>query len=118
MFVGLFLFYFVHGFRFASAACRGPEKNATRLTISRLHSTKKLAFDGRIARQENGFDRVILLSMVYGTRGRGRPKTRIGDDIVKVCGGVCAAVEMARNRDMWRKFVKGATADRAQPNRS
>ena len=61
---------------------------------------------------------MILLGMVYGTRGRGRPKTRFVDDIVKVCGGVCAAVEMARNRDMWRKFVKGATVDRTRPNRS
>ena len=78
---------------------------------------RKLAFVGHIVREENGFDRTILLGMVYGTRGRGRPKTRFADDIVKVCGRVCAAVDMARNRDMWRKFVKGATADRTRPNR-
>ena len=69
-------------------------------------------------REKNGFDRALLLGMVYGPRGRSRPKTHFIDDIVKVRGAVCAAVEMARNRDKWRKFVKGATADRTRPNRS
>ena len=69
-------------------------------------------------REEKGFDRALLLGMVYGPRGRGRPKTRFTDNIVKACGGVCAAVEMARNRDKWKKFLKGATVDRTRPNSS
>ena len=77
---------------------------------------KKLAFVGHIMREENGFDIALLLGMVYAPRGSGRPKTRFTDDIIKVCGRMCAAVEMARNGDNWRKFVKGAMADRTPPN--
>ena len=50
-------------------------------------------------REENGFDRALLLGMVYGPRGRGRPKTRFIYDIIKVCDAMCAALEMARNRE-------------------
>ena len=79
---------------------------------------RKLAFVGHIVGEENGFDRALLLGMVYGPRGRGRPKTHFIDEIVKVCGTVCAAVEMARSMDKWRKFVKETTADRPRSNRS
>ena len=79
---------------------------------------RKLGLVGHILRQENGIDRALLLGSVYGPRGRGRPKTRFTEDIVKVCGGVCVALEMARDRDRWRKLVKAATADRTRPNRS
>ena len=33
------------------------------------------------------------------------------------CVVECVAVEMARDRDRWRKFMKAATADRTRPNR-
>ena len=39
----------------------GPEKKATRLTISRLHIEKKLGLVGHIFRGENGIDRALLL---------------------------------------------------------
>ena len=53
---------------------------------------RKLGLVGHILREENRIDRALLLGSVYGPRGRGRPKTRFTEDIVKVCGGVCVAV--------------------------
>ena len=73
---------------------------------------------GHILREENGIDRAPLLGSVHGPWGLGRPKTRFTEDIAKVCGEVFVAVEMARDRDRWRKLVKAATADRTRPNRS
>ena len=57
---------------------------------------------GHIWREESGIGRTLLLGSVYGPQGKGRPKTRLIEDVVKVCGGVCAAVEMARDRERWR----------------
>ena len=42
-------------------------------------------------REENEFDRAILLGMVYGARGRGRPKTSFVYKVVRVCGEVCGS---------------------------
>ena len=72
---------------------------------------RKLGMVGHILREENEIDRALLLASVYGPRGMGRPKTRFIEDVVKVC----AAVQMDRDRDMWRKFVKGTTVDHARP---
>ena len=79
---------------------------------------RKLNLVGQILREESGIDRALLLGSVYGPRGRGQSKTQFIEDVVRVCGGVCVAVEMARDRDRWRKFVQEATADRTRPNRS
>ena len=56
---------------------------------------RKLSLVGQILREESGIDRALLLGSVYGPRGQGpgRPKTRFIEDVVRVCGGVCVAVE-------------------------
>ena len=73
---------------------------------------RKLSFIGHIKRGEESLDRLsLLLRPVYGSRGRGRPKTRYSDEIVKMCGSM-----QESNRSDWRRLVKVATADRFRPN--
>ena len=71
---------------------------------------RKLSLVGHIIREEGGLSRTLLLGTVYGPRGRGQPKTRFIDDIAKSCGGIHAMVQQAKDRRVWRRFVKEANA--------
>ena len=79
---------------------------------------RELGLFGHSLREENRIGRALLLGSVYEPRGRGRPKTQFIEDVVKVCGGVCAAVEMARDKDRWRIFAKEAMVDGARSSSS
>ena len=46
------------------------------------------------------------------------PKTRFVDDITKACGGIHAMVQQAKDRRVWRYFVKEVTAIRNRVNHS
>ncbi|XP_063598624.1 uncharacterized protein LOC134775096 [Penaeus indicus] len=79
-------------------------------------NARKLKFIGHILRSDN-LDNVLLIVMVFGPRGRGRPKTRFWDDIRQLTGmGIREAVRLAQDRDGWRLMVQRATAGRNRPN--
>ena len=69
----------------------------------------------QILRSDN-LDNVLLTGMVFGPRGRGRPKTRFWDDIRQLTSmGIREAVRLAQDRDGWRLMVQRATAGRNRP---
>ena len=60
-------------------------------------NARKLKFIGHILRSDN-LDNVLLTGMVFGSRGRGRPKTRFWDDIRQLTGmGIREAVRLAQD---------------------
>ena len=78
-------------------------------------NARKLKFIGHILRSDN-LDNVLLTAMVFGPRGRGRPKTRFWDDIRQLTSmGIREAVRLAQDRDGWRLMVQRATAGRNRP---
>uniref|UniRef100_H2YWZ5 Reverse transcriptase domain-containing protein n=1 Tax=Ciona savignyi TaxID=51511 RepID=H2YWZ5_CIOSA len=79
--------------------------------LTDMINERKLEFIGHILRRDHHLDNVLLTGMVYGPRGRGRPKTRYWDDIRQLTGlGVKEAIRLAQNRIKWRRLVKRATA--------
>ena len=63
--------------------------------------------------------RTLLIGSVYGTRTRGRPKTRLSDNIKEMCGLTMVELERkAQDRNEWRCFVQRATAVRHQTPRT
>ena len=71
---------------------------------------RKLAFIGHILRT-NGLEKRLLTGMVMGNRGRGRPKTRLSDNIKKISGLTMVEAERkAQDRHGWRRLVQRATA--------
>ena len=58
-------------------------------------------------------DAKTLSKMVFGKRKRGRPKMRFVDNIKEIAGiGIAGIVREAEDRENWRRFCRGATADR------
>ena len=64
---------------------------------------RKMAFVGHIQRGKD-ITTDLLLGMVYGTRGRGRPKVIFGDNIKEISGGrsMTQLYRMAQDRRKWR----------------
>ena len=57
-------------------------------------------------------DAKTLSKMVFGKRKRGRPKMRFVDNIKEIAGiGIAGVVREAEDRENWRRFCRGATAD-------
>ena len=55
----------------------------------------------------------IITGMVFGKRKRGRPKMRFVDNIKDITGiGIAGIVREAEDKENWRRFCRGATADR------
>ena len=48
---------------------------------------RNLSFAGHVLRS-NGLDKTLLIGMVFGNRGRGRPKTRFSNSIKEISGGL------------------------------
>ena len=59
--------------------------NCERQLINILDSTK-LTFIGHQLRKEYTLEKILLLGSVYVKRLRGRPKTRLSDNIKEICG--------------------------------
>ena len=76
---------------------------------------RKLSFVGHVLRS-NGLDKTLVIGMVFGSRGRGRPKTRFSDNIKEISGGLSlvSLCKLAQDRTNWRKFLWRVTA--VQPN--
>ena len=76
---------------------------------------RKLTFIGHVLRSEH-LSKLLLTGMVYGPRGRGRPKTRYSDSMRAICGiSITEAARMAQDRERWRNRVQRATAGRIRP---
>ena len=79
---------------------------------------RKLTFIGHVLRSDH-LTKLLLTGMVYGPRGKGRPKTRYSDCLRTTCGiSMADAVRMAQDRESWRNRVQRATAGRTRPIRS
>ena len=48
--------------------------------------SRKLTFIGHQLSKGRTLERTLLLSLVHGKRLRGRPKTRLSDNIKEICG--------------------------------
>ncbi len=71
---------------------------------------RKLKFVGHVMRSES-MEKNLLMGMVMGNRGRGRPKTRLSDNIRDICGLTMVEVERrAQDRVGWRNLVERSTA--------
>ena len=54
----------------------------------------------------------LIMEMVFGKRKCGRPKMRFVDNIKDIAGiGIAGIVREAEDRENWRRFCRGATAD-------
>ena len=64
---------------------------------------RKMAFVGHILRGKD-ITSDLLVGMVYGMRGRGRPKVRYSDNIKEISGGksMLQLYRMAQDRRKWR----------------
>ena len=73
---------------------------------------RKLSFVGLVIRNKGlGYD--LLTGMVFGKRKRGRPKIRFEDNIKNIAGiSIARVVREAEDRENWRRFCRGVTADR------
>ena len=69
---------------------------------------RKFSFFGHLCRHQ-GLDNDLLLGSMYGTRPRGRPKTRYSDNIRQLCENkpIAELQRMAQDRTFWRRYVKG-----------
>ena len=56
------------------------------IEILRHPEGPKLAFVGHVPRSDREFGQMLLLGMVLGKRGRGRPKARFSDGLKESCG--------------------------------
>ena len=67
---------------------------------------RKLKFIGHVMRSES-LEKNLLTGMVIGNRGRGRPKTRLSDNIKDICGLTMVQVERkAQDRVEWRRMAE------------
>ena len=74
---------------------------------------RKLTFIGHQLRKGYTLEKTLLLGPVYGKRLRGRPKTRLSDNIKEICRLTMVETERkAQMRTGWRRFVQMATAVR------
>ena len=73
---------------------------------------RKLSFIGHVIRNKGlGFD--LMMGMVFGKRKHGRPKMRFVDNIKDIAGiSIARIVREAEDRENWRRFCRGAMADR------
>ena len=71
-----------------------------------LTNRRKKAFIGHKFRRMD-ITNDLLLGMVYGKRGRGRPKARYSDNIREISGGrsMTQMYRMAQDREKWRAMV-------------
>ena len=54
----------------------------------------------------------LITGMVFGKQKHGRPKIRFVDNIKDIAGiGIARIVREAEDRENWRRFCRGATAD-------
>ena len=73
---------------------------------------RKLSFVGHVIRNK-GLGCDLITGMVFGKRKRGRPKLRFVDNIKEIAGiGIARIVREEEDREYWRRFCRGATADR------
>ena len=71
---------------------------------------RRLSYLGHILRSDT-LERELIVGMVYGTRKRGRPKTRYKDNIKEELGmSIVQAFRAAQDRHKWRNLMKEATA--------
>ena len=62
---------------------------------------------------DKGLGSDLITGMVFGKRKRGRPIMRFVDNIDDIAGiGIARIVREAKDRENWRRFCRGATADR------
>ena len=80
-------------------------------------NTRKLTFLGHVLRSTS-FDKTLLMDMVFGPRGRVRPKARYSNDLKNLCDmTMVEATRLAQNRGHWRSIVWRATAGRIRTTR-
>jgi len=80
---------------------------------------RKLSFIGHQMRKTNSLEKRMLIRAVYGQRPRGRPRTRLSDNIKEICGLTMVELERkAQDRNNWRSLVRRATAIRQRTTRS
>ena len=71
---------------------------------------RKLKLLGHIART-SGIAKDLLFGTVIGKRGRGRPKTRMSDNVKNIANiSMASLLEQAQDRNHWRSFVESVTA--------
>ena len=72
---------------------------------------RKLSFVGHVIRSK-GLGCDLITGMVFGKRKCGRPNMRFIDNIKDIAGiGIARPVREAEDREKWRRFCRGATAD-------
>ena len=78
---------------------------------------RQLGFIGHVLRHES-LEKTLLIGMVLGKRGRGRPKTRLCDHLKTTTGMSMVEMERAaQDRNHWRMIVREATAARQRATR-
>ena len=71
---------------------------------------RKLKFLGHITRT-SGITKDLLFGTVIGKRGRGRPKTRLSDNVKNIAIiSMASLLEQAQDRNQWRSIVESVTA--------
>ena len=77
---------------------------------------RQLRFFGHVMRRE-GMENVIITGMVEGRRGRGRPREKYVDGLVKLIGDGMTHLQFIRatsDREQWKSMVADVLEDMAQ----
>ena len=91
--------------------------NCEKRLINILDS-RKLTFIGHQLRKGYTLEKILLLGSVYGKRLRGRPQTRLSDNIKEIWGLTMVETERkAQERTGFRRFVQRATTVRQRTAR-
>ena len=73
---------------------------------------RKVSFVGHVIRND-GLRCDLITGMVFGKRKCGRPKMRFIDNTKDIAGiGIARIAREVEGREYWRRFCRGATADR------
>lgn len=77
---------------------------------------RQLKFFGHVMRKD-GLENLMMTGMVEGSRGRGRPRVKYMDGLLKLVRGVMTRgqfIRATRNRSDWRSMVADVLEDMAQ----
>ena len=86
--------------------------------LNNILDSRKLTFIGHQLRKGYRLEKTLLLGSVYGKRLRGRPKTKLSDNIKEICGLTMVETERkAHEGTEWRPFVQRVTAVRQRTTR-
>ena len=94
------------------------DKIKPKVSLEAMILRNRLRYFGHIMRADSSLEKPIMLGIVEGSRGRGRPKRRWLDTIMEDTQlNITELAKEARDRQNWRRRVHGIMESRTRLNR-